>query len=374
MRHSTENLRTALTGSFDLSFEADLWVDGDRKVADLPIKDPSFRWDASAEVEGSGTVTVVWSDPEGGSIAPQTAGDWLAPFGSRLVVFAVVTVGSLRERIQLGDFTITAVPSVDGQPFVWGSTRVFSGQRVRLELRDRMVEVQRDRFTLPSSPSQLASVWTELGELTGFPLTRSLPDAGITRSVVYEESRIRAVQDLAELIGGVAFMESDGSLSARPIEPGDPVGELVLGPNGTIVQVGASLSSDGVYNGVVIRSETDGQQGILAEGWVTSGPLRATLPGQPRTPFHRVPRFYSSPFITTYAQAHEALPGLLERYSTPRATTLEVTCVTNPLLQVGDVVTVDDGEWVWTVRLTVVPLGQAAVMTVTGDVIDRVLR
>lgn len=372
MRPANVTLLEALGSSYELTFEADLWYDGQRVVPDLQVVTPSLVWDSSAEVEGSGSVTVVWSDDHGSSIAPKDAGDLFAPFGSRLVVFAVVSLGSVRERVQLGDFDITAVPSVSGEPYVWGETEITPGELIELELADRMVEVRRDRFTTLAQPSQLASAWAELGALTGFQLTRSLPDAAITRSIVYEESRVRALQDVASLLGGVAFMEWDGTLSCRPIEPGAAVAELVLGENGTIVQVGASLDSEGVYNGVVIRAETDNQQAILAERWVESGPLRATPPGGPRTPFHRVPRFYSSPFITTTEQAQAAAPGLLAQYSSPRATTLEVTCVMNPLLQVGDVVTVKDRAFQWTIRLTRVPVERSSVMTVTGDVIDRV--
>jgi hypothetical protein len=125
-----------------------------------------------------------------------------------------------------------------------------------------------------------------------------------------------------------------------------------------------------VYNGVVIRGETAEQEAVLAKLWVTDGPLRATQ-GSSRTPFHRRPRFYSSPFITTQEQAIAAAPGLLAQFSQPRASQLQVQCVTNPLLQVGDVVTVWDGRATWTIRLVKLSLGSGALMTVTGDVIDR---
>lgn len=372
MRPSSQAIDSLLLDSFDISFRAALWYAGRPLVSDLAIDAPSLVWDASAEVEGSGTVTVVWSDEHGSSMTPLDAGDKLAPFGARLIVSAVIEAGgNAVGRIQLGDFDITGVPSVDGQPIVWGTTNIYAGSRIDLVLKDRMVEVQRDRFTHLASPGQLNSVWREMAALTGFQVTRSLPDAPITRSVVYEESRVSALQDVALIIGGIPFMEWDGTLSCRPVAPGAVVADLRMGERGTIAQVGSSLSADGVYNGVIIRHPDTGE--ILAELWITSGALRATPVGGERTPFHRVPRFYSSPFITTQAQAQAAAPGLLEQYSNPRATTLEVTCVINPLLQIGDVVTVADGTYLWTIRLTRVPVEQSAMMTVTGDVIDRVI-
>lgn len=371
MRPGSDLMAQLLSSSFTLSFEADLFYGNERVLANLPVVSPSIVFDSSAQVEGSGRMSVVWSADDGSSVAPEDATSLLAPFGARISLYAVVSSAPFSARQKVGEFDITEVPSVGGEPYFWGETLIQVGERVDLVVKDRMVEVQRDRFTGLQEPSQLTSVYQELAFLTGLPITRTLEDGPISRSVVYEESRVDAVQDLAALIGGVAFMEWDGTLSVRPIAAGDPVAELTLGEDGTIVQVGSSLSADGVYNGVVIRGETSDQEEILAELWVTEGPLRATQIGGERTPFHRVPRFYSSPFISTTAQAQAAAPGLLAEFSNPRATTLEVTCVNNPLLQIGDVVIVRDRKWVWTVRLTKVPVVQAATITVTGDVLSR---
>lgn len=373
MRPASDELREALAYSFELTFSADLWYDNERRIEGLRVLDPSIVADSRRDIEMGGTLSLVWADDSGRSIEPATAGDLLAPFGSRLVVFAVVNVGGRDERIQLGDFSIVSVPSVDGHPYMWGAQQIHAGQVVNVVVQDRTIEVRRDRFTQLSQPSQLDSVYSELASLTGFPIRRTLPDAPITRSVVYEEDRLNVVQDLAEIIGGRAFMDWDGALTVRPLQAGPPVAELAMGDLGTITQLGSSLDSDAVYNGVVIRGQTNDQQVILAEAWIESGPLRATRPGQPRTPWHRVPRFYSSPFITTSQQAQDAAPALLEQFSSPRASSLEVTCITNPLLQVGDVVAVLDGSWEWTLRLTRVPIEASTLMTVTGDVLNREL-
>lgn len=371
MRPGSDLMRDLLSSSFELSFSADLFYGSDRVVSGLEVVSPSVVSDSSGMVEMSGRLGVVWADPDGADIAPHDAGDLFSPFGYRVVLFAVVRAGVSEARQQIADLTITEVPSVDGEPFVWGETLIYAGQRVDLVVKDRMVEVQRDKFTKLEQPASLLSCYDEIARLTGFALTRTVDDAAVTKSVVYEESRVDAVQQLAALLGGVAFMEWDGTLCIRPVNAGTPVAELELGENGTIVQVGSSLSADGVYNGVIIRGEGDAQEQILAELWVSSGPLRASTAGD-RSPFHRVPYFYSSPFITTSVQAAAYAPGLLERVSSPRAATLQVTCVTNPLLQVGDVVLVTDQRFVWTVRLTRVPLERSGVMTVTADVLERV--
>ena len=374
MRPASAQLLDVLRSPHTFTFSADLFYDGERLFAGLPITDPSFGWDAGAEVEASGRVTVTWSDDTGSSLRPDEPQDWLAPFGSRLVVYATVGDGASAERVQLGDYCITSVPSVNSSTFLFGETRITVGDVVELELKDRMVEVQRDRFTRLEQPAVGGSIWDEVAKQTGLQVTRAVPDGQVTAAVVYDESKTAAIQDLLSVIDAVPFLEWDGTLSARPRTPPPSTGVLRVGPDGTVTQIGASLDADGVYNGVVIRAETDGQNQVLAEKWVESGPLRATSAGGVRTPFHRKPRFYSNPNITTVAQAQAAIDGLLGTYSQPRASELQVQCIADPTLQVGDVRTVEDGRTVWTMRATKVDLGSAPTMSVKGDVLNRVVK
>jgi len=373
-RPVSDALKLVLTQSFDITYMADLFYDGVRRFEALPIVSPSIKGDSSGEIEESGSLTVMWTDDHGSSLKPQEPADWLAPYGARLVVYAVVSVGqAFTERVQLGDYLITAVPSANDEVFTLGETKITVGSTAELEFKDRMVEVQRDRFTRLSAPSQTASVWTEVATLTGLQVTRSVPDKPINSAVPYEESRVSAITDLLAILDATPYMEWDGTLAARPKTPPAAVGTLTIGPSGTITQIGSSLDAEEVYNGVVIRGETDGQQSVLAELWVTTGPLAATVPGGGRTPFHRKPRFYSNPQITTSDQAIAALPGLLQTYSQPKATTLQIQCVIDPTVQVGDVRTVFDGMSTWTVRVTQYDLGEAPTMSITGSVLNRVV-
>jgi hypothetical protein len=371
MRPSSKQLATILTRSFDLGYTADLFYDEVRLFEGLPITEPSFKWNSEAEVEATGQVTVTWTDDHGGSLRPEEPQDWLAPFGSRLVVYAVITVGTVSERIRLGDYDITSVPRVNSSLYVFGETTITIGDVVELELTDRMVEVQRDRFTRLEQPTVGGSVWSEVARLAGLQVTRTVPDRTINAAVIYSESKTEAIQDLLGILDAVPFMDYDGTLAARPKAPPAPSGQLNTGPDGVVTKIGASLDADGVYNGVVIRAETDGQKQVLAEKWVPSGPLRATVPGGLRTPFHRKPRFYSSPQITTEAQALAAIDSLLATYSQPRASELQIQCIADPTLQVGDVRTVTDGPVRWTLRVTTMDLGSAPTMTVNGDVLNR---
>ena len=193
MRVTSSTVPDLLTGSFALTWEADYFYGDTRIVSNIPLETVSVDWNASSKVEGSGSCTIVWTDAVGKSFAPFTVSDYLAPFGSRLALFCRLTVGSFTERIQLGVFTVTEIPAADDFTALFNGTRVSVGSRVEVAFMDRLVEVQRDKFTRLSSPSQLASVYQEMANLTGFQLTRTVADAAITAAVPYEEDRLKAL-------------------------------------------------------------------------------------------------------------------------------------------------------------------------------------
>lgn len=374
MREHSEELAGALKSGFDVTYSADLIYDNQRVIEDIPLEDVELSWDGSAAIEGSGSAVIIWTDPLGVSLRPGTAGDWLSPFGSRLRLYVTISVGSVfRERVPLGDYDITEVPEAEDARITARGVSYVTSSRVRVELKDRMWEVERDRFIQLSSPQAGLSVYEEIQRITGLQIRRTVANATITRQVVYEVDRVKAVQELADILGQVAYMDSDGVLTFRSPDPAlTPAARLEVGANGTVTALGSSLTAEGVYNGVIIRGETQGDTApILAERWVASGPLRATLPGEPRTPYHRVPRFYSSPQITTQAQADAIIDSLLARWSVPTAAQLEVQCIYDPRIQVGDTVEVFDGEHTWLIHVQEVRLGMAATMGVTGDVVSR---
>lgn len=376
MRFGSESLAGALTASFVVEHSADLYYNGERRFQGLGITGLRWSYDATASVEWSGSCTVIWTDEHGSSLSPVDPQDWLAPFGAELHIFSTVIAGSFSERIQIGVGVITRVPQADDASIVFGDQRVTVGSQVQIQFKDRFVQVQKDPFPFPAAPTQHDSSYQELADLTGLNLLRTVDDGPVAGTLVYEGDRDKAVQTVASGIGGDAFVESNGALSVRAFEAGSVVAALNVGEDGTVVTTGSDLDASRVYNWVVIVGQTDGEEGsvdsILAEDWIHTGPLRATEPGGARTPYHRVKKIIRDPNITTVTQAVEALPGLLTKYSEPRATQLRVVCVFDPLLQLGDVVTVNDGRAVWTIRLTDIDYPGELTMTVTGDVLARV--
>lgn len=355
-------------GPIQFGLVADVMRGSERLIADAPLSDWSLSWDSSAMVEVDGSATVVHDErgPDGevlpldSSWVPRDIGDPLSAFGSELVVSAWVAAGPFVERVQLGVFPIVATPgSSQSTTNVTGETRLLS-ETIQVRLADRMDGVQRDRFTRVTGPRSTASAYDELGFLTGRAVARTLPDQPVTGLSAYEdEDRSKAVQQIANILGGDAFFNADGALEVRPKTPGEVALTLTLGPYGRVAEVSSPLSREGVYNGAAVT----GKDGLVyAEEWLTSGPLAVQTYG-------RVPIIYKSDFITTAVQARNYALQLLAERSTVRAQTIEVSCLWNPLVEVGDVVRVVEPDRVRTARVTQVSMG-GPMMRVLGTVLS----
>lgn len=348
MRTVSAKLPSVLQGGgFDHEFVADLWYDGARRLANVPIQNPSFTDDDSRAVKSQGSCTVVWTDDFGVSISPNEIDDVFAPFGSELAVYMMVRVGSqFEERIPLGWFQIVDVPTMRDHTMFWGGRYITTGTVLELQLMDRLVQVQRDPFDVPTAAPAGATVWGEVKAISGLQIVRSIPDITINRAVAYQESRIEALLDLADVISGIPYMTPDGALSMRTKAWGAVVDRMTRGTDGTIQEIGKGVGSDGVYNRVAFRGQGETQGQILAVSAIRSGPLRVTNPDGTRSPAHRRTTFRSNQFVYTPDQAKAYTDSELVRVSTLNAIKWPIIETFHPARETGDVVEVEDEQGV----------------------------
>ena len=266
MRFGSEALRDVLTGSFDHRWVADVFYDGVRRLADLPIDDVRFSEDADANIQQSGSCRVVWSDEFASSIAPSAVSDMLAPFGAQLAIYSVVTAGTFEERVEFGRFEITNVPDAVDEKMRFRDGWITVGSTVDLELKELLAGVGQESFDVPSAAPSLGSVWDEVARISGLQITRTVADTSITKQVAYPENVLDAVYDLMEVVlEARPHMTADGTLAARPVAaPTVAVDTIRRGEAGTLVDVGAEMSAAGVYNRVVVRSTGSDQARVLA--------------------------------------------------------------------------------------------------------------
>lgn len=371
MRFASFDQRTALQGSFDFHYEADIFYDGERRIEGVPISEPSFSEDGDAAIQQSGSCTVVWTDDFGRSISPTQIGDVLAPFGPEIHLYAVITVGKrVTGRLKLGQFPISRVPSAMDEEMQFRSNWITLGSTVELEFKDLSYRVDRDRVDVPTAPTDLSSMWAEVARLTGEQITRSVPDVEIPRSVMYAENRLDAVGDLLDIADAVPHVTPDGTIGARPNEWPEPVDTLRRGTGGTIVSVGRAIDPVDTYNRVAFRGKSGDQTAILASAEITSGPLRIRNPDGGRSPYGRVTRFLSSDYVTTTADAQEYVARELPRTATLGAVVVPVVEIYNPLRERGDVILLERSRGFQLGRIVTIDRGSGGTQTEKVQVLE----
>lgn len=375
MRYGSAALIDALrSGSFDKRWYADVVYNGTTVIQDVPLTAPKFDDDGTSLVQGTGSCSIVYQDDFAASVAPSQIGDLFSPFGTVLNVSTIVTNGDgFRERTPIGQYLIAQTPSIVSERF-WFQGRVATkGDVIGLNLKDLFYGVQRDRFDVPGVATDLSSVWREYQRLTELPITRSIPDGAISASVVYQEDKLQACYDLAAVLDAVAYVTPDGTASMRPntwpavvdtIRAAKDVnGNPVDG--GTLVSVGRTMANDDVYNSVVIRTDGADKTAVLARADITDGPLRVRNADGSRSPYRKVPYFYSSPYVTSQLQAQQVAAQMLPRVSRLRSVQVQLTEFFNPLREVGDVVKVERVGEQFTGRVLKISRSDSGLQTLT---------
>jgi hypothetical protein len=337
MRVASENLSEVLRGSFSTRLIVDASYGADRRAMDLPAVAWDLDWDSEAEIPGDGSLTIIYTPEVAESLTPTQFTDILAPFGQELNLRLEVSAGEFWETVQLGHYRIIAVPDARDTHMDHLGETIVVGSSVTVTVRDRLEGVRRSGFHSEQSPPSLDSCWAEIQRLTGMQVLRSVDDKPIPASTVYlaeQGGRLKAVQALAGVLGGVAYVTPDGALSVMPDAPGDVVAELVLGDEGTILDVAHSMESEGVYNEVVGNFESEDREPIFSVAAVTDGPLAVD------GPYGRYTRYYSSPFVKTQAAADSAVAAILSQVSSSQTYRVPVKCVLDPRIEDGDVVSV----------------------------------
>jgi len=143
-----------------------------------------------------------------------------------------------------------------------------------------------------------------------------------------------------------------------PHVAGAPVGVLTVGPNGSVTDVAYSVDTEGVYNVVVGTFEDANREPIYATAQVTTGPLAVGgLFGESTT-------YYSSPLVKTQTDAIAAVESILAQSVAGQMYDVPIQCVTNPLIELGDVVKVEGHDRPIEGRVVRLSVSDSALMTV----------
>lgn len=267
---------------------------------------------------------------------PRLASDLLAPYGSEIFVERGIAYGNgQREYVGLGYYRIDT-PEQDEAP---------DGD-VAIAGSDRMAGIIDARFL---APRQFAATLTN-GQLVTTLITEVYPAATISwddtavrddtvdRTIITEDDRAGTLKDLVTSLGKIGYWRYDGvfRVATPPSVTGAAAFTIDAGTNGVMVGMSRGLTREGVFNAVVVTGEA-GDTTPPARAVATN--LDPTSPTYYLGPFGPVPMFYSSPFITTNAQATTAAQTLL-RQQLGLPYQVDLTSIANPALEPYDVVCV----------------------------------
>lgn len=300
---------------------------------EIPIGSGDVSFDTTADVNGTTEIitSLAW---------PSTSTSLGNPYGQELYIERGVMYGNgIKEYVGLGYFRIDAVEQ----------NQVPKGT-LRLSGSDRMAYVRDARNMQPV----VFSAGSSLGAVIDFIVGDAVPGGATTAydfnaygttlqsQHVMSEDRLRFLSDLLTSYSKVGYFRYDGVFQVKtaPTNTTLPVFTINSGRLGVLVSMARSINRDGVYNGVIATGEAADDippvYGIAIDGDSTS-------PTYWYGNFGKVPRFFSSSFMTTTAQCQSAAASLLvSSTGLPYVVTMGV--VPNPALEGWDVVSVQYDE------------------------------
>lgn len=333
MRPATPTLKAAVETSHRPVVRVDVLVNGVTLRTIDTVIDGSVTLDATANVRGRVDLTIV--DDGTRDLIPTAVDDPLAPYGNEVRVWR----GIEGELISLGVFRIDnpRVSEEGGMP-----TIQITGQ-------DRSARIIDARF---EAPYEVNAGGIGGGVGAGVPVTDAILDVitdvypdvqtnfvqtDATTGVVVAEAqddRWEFASKLALGAGMRLFFDGDGVLTLAPeVASGVATVELVEGDSGVLVTASREWTREGARNVIVATGENVGEAAPARGIAQDDDPLSPTYV---YGPFGRVVGFYSSPVLTTDAQARDAAQTILAR-STGTTQRVEFGSLVLPYLEPGDV-------------------------------------
>ncbi|ATW59943.1 minor tail protein [Arthrobacter phage Waltz] len=332
MRQLPDGMAEALAGSTaDARIQFNIWYGEDLTMTDIPAGAWSTEWDSTRQVVASTSVTVLDED---GTMTPWAVDDNLGVAGPMLQTQLIVGDTSVNVGMQ----RITQAEPEETWRIVGGRLQWVPGAAtIPITAQDLTVVAAGSRFMAPEKPPANATVFSEVRRLlrgiTDVIIAPTLVDVNVPTSMIYEDQRMDAIEDLVKGVNGACRMAGGGQFEIYDPTVETSVFEIRGGDEGQLINLKRKLSIDGLYNAVISQNTLDGGQEIQGVAVEDSGPLR--LDG----PHGRWPLFRSAPFATTQdAINKDARTALANRIKT-RTVVLPLRTTLNPAVEVGDWVT-----------------------------------
>lgn len=333
MRAVSAKFLSTLRGSHKAIFKATVCATFQTSTTPVGTEIPIISGDvvasATSQIRATLNLTTSYSWPTRPS-------DTLAPYGNEIYVQRGIDYGNGQtEWVGLGYYRIDN-PEQSETPH--GS--------VDISASDRMAGIVDARFLsprqFPSAASRGQVVDSLIKEVYPSAVIQwddtAVRDASLGRTISAERDRAQTLTDLVTSLGKIGYFDHRGIYVVRTPSTvtGAPNWTVDAGENGVLVKMSRAITREGIYNVVVASGEaTD----TAPPSWAAVADLSANSPTRYGGRFGQVPRFYTSPFITTTQQARDAASTLLRKsLGLPYQVSLEA--VPNPALEPDDVIQV----------------------------------
>ncbi|MGA6164313.1 DUF5047 domain-containing protein [Amycolatopsis magusensis] len=298
----------------------------------LQLRGGDVKLDATAAVRGTASVTVV-------DEFPRTPSALLTPYGNELFIERGIDYGDgTREFVGLGYFRLTDVDQADARRL----------GEIRLTAEDRMGGLIEADVLQPfefGPTATIAQVFDLLvkevypAAVIEFDFDANTP-FGISH--VVEKSRFEFLQDIVDSRARVWYWDHRGVLVVKKApNPTVPVFRVNQGERGVLTQMSRGLTRKGVYNAVVATGEPAGELPPVRGVALDTNPYSPT---RWDGPYGKVPKFYSSSFLTSTAQCEDAARAQLQR-AQGLPYTVDFQAVVNSALEPLDVVAVEHDQF-----------------------------
>lgn len=366
MRPHSAALDDVLLDSHGRRLLMDVFHGADRVMEQVELTDWTLSGDLTRDVKISGSATIAYQSVAGESLVPEGTAGVLSPFKARVLLTLETSNGNFVERTVLGWFRMVTAPSGNDYYADTPFGRFVVASVVEVEFLSLEEIVRRRGFRFPEQPLALGSTYTELRRVTGMTVVTSADDKAIPAGTTYDTSRggrLKAAQMLWDNIDCIGVIDSNGAWVGIPKEAGDPVATLELGEHGTVVDIGYQVDTDEIYNCVVGVFEDENRNPIYAVAEVTTGDLATdgfygenTLPYRHPTP------------VSGQAEANRIVQSVLSQSIGGQTYQVPITCVANPVIELGDVVRIDGYSRWLAGRVIHFRLSSDAVMDITLEV------
>lgn len=314
---------------------ATVWRGGYLMADNLEIVSYTFDWDATRAVQGQATFVI--ADPDG-TLAPWALSDALGPGGSRIHV--EYEFGITGTRVPLGVWRIReADPQENWRTYRQGKQhlRFAGGGQITIQADEETCSLALDRLDpgarVPKYRKPLAEVAYLARDYLATTLQGITDNKTIPPSLVYEDDRLGAIEDLLHIAGATHRMSSTGNLEIIPATGIDTGYVLDGGEEGTLITLTRSLSDQGLYNAAISTGQNEDQTPIIGRATLEAGPLKYG------GPFGKVPIFHQS-IASTQATVTQDAATLLAGRQAAGEVELSIECLAHPGLQLHDLVTV----------------------------------